>query len=135
MIDPYAPETRVLDVVKFGYTTQASIRFTELRDDIRQMMIHKLEAAVLTERLIDEDYTASTFVPASWWQHWKLDHPRLRRLIWCSEARRPVQMTERTLTVHLDRLALRPYSTIAMPTLGPVVYHESAQHSWDPRRV
>jgi hypothetical protein len=127
-------ERKVLDRMKFGYTTACSIRFTELKDDIRQMMIHKLEAAVLAERLVDENYSASTWVPASWWQHWKLDHPRLRRLLFCSESRRPVQMTERVLTVHLERLGMRPYSTIALPNLGPVVYYEQASHAWDPRK-
>lgn len=57
-----------------GSTTRESINFDYSEDDILKEMLYKLEAYVLAQKIVDDNYTFTfTFdlEYASWWQHFK----------------------------------------------------------------
>lgn len=77
-----------------------SVEVEAYADHITNSMIYQLTAHVLAERLPTEtDRQAiplSYDVPATWWQHWKADHPRAAKRL----RLKPVRMETHTRTVH-----------------------------------
>jgi hypothetical protein len=111
-------------------------------DVMARRLSYHLTAHVLAERLGSHTETATDRVPASWWDHWKHDHPRVLgwslRLMWAgpglSRPRfgrrltrwlwlRPPAYAARTLSVTWTDWQTFPQSTIPVgtPNFGPPV--------------
>jgi len=91
-------------------------------------LIAKLESYVLAQHLADTTETTKVWVPRSWWDHWKVDHPRLcgvlGHLPWFHPTPR---YTAHRLTVTWHEYNAFPHNTIAFPKgLGsPVLWRTS----------
>jgi hypothetical protein len=105
-------------------------------------LTYHLTTYLLAERLASHTESATDQIPASWWDHWKHDHPRVLdwslRLFWAgpglSRPRfgrtltrwlwlRPPGYQTRTLTVTWTDWATYPQATIPLddPTFGPLL--------------
>lgn len=131
----------VLDRLQFAAQTVSTpeflrtARIEQAVDAIYGNLVHSITAKVMAEKLVGETVTAETFVPKSWWQHFKLTNcyrglSRDRIMRYCAK-RWPVQMEKRVVTVRFDRYALFPESKLRVPELGkPVVFEQWGEPSW-----
>lgn len=82
----------------------------------------RLTAEVLTDQLppktVEQTRVVEFETPATWWQHWKLDHATSWYAGWLVR-RRPVRMRREnralTLSVNLERFRHYPQSTVVVP--------------------
>jgi hypothetical protein len=123
--------------------------------DMVGRLTFRLSTYVLAERLASHTESATDQVPATWWDHWKHDHPRALtwslRLMWTGPGMsrprfgrrltrwlwlRPPGYQKRTLTVTWTDWATFPEATVPLPDplLGrPVRWRTSARNytgSW-----
>lgn len=119
----------------------------DVQEEAFHSLLFQLRAAVLTEELPPETFTATghvTFeVPASTWQMWKMRHATCwyaRRLV----ARWPVRYEEDpggrgadlACTASLDRWRTYPYSRVLQDHFGaPVHAHTIRDIRWDPQHI
>lgn len=119
----------------------------DVRPDIADRLIVNLRAYVLAEHLASTTQTDTLNVPATWWDHWKIDHPWAEdwslRIFWSGKGRhrprfgrwltrwlwlRPAAYQARTLTTTWTERAIYPHATLprADPRLGPAVLWRDA---------
>lgn len=99
----------------------------EVVPELGRQLVAQLTAHVLADKLpperLERSETVTLDVPATWWQAWKAEHPRLWRG-WLAE-RWPVRMIthERTarLVVDLTRYVTYPEQHHLSPKLGDFV--------------
>lgn len=103
----------------------------EVAQHLGRAMVYELRSTVLQHKCDDFEATAqgtmTMVVPATWWQHWKLDHAGSRLFGWVS-SRWPVRTTEitsrPTVTATFSKSALFPQPAFDYPKeLGPVLLH------------
>lgn len=135
------PKQIRLDALQFGAMTQTTPEFlhsatiSRWEDVVTGNLVHAITAKVMAEKLVGETVAAETFVPKSWWQHFKLTNcyrglSRDRIMRYCAK-RWPVQMEKRVVTVRFHRYALFPESTLKVPELGkPVIFEQWGEPDW-----
>lgn len=105
--DPY--EVAVLQALRVGLRhtvagefVQDATRFEAHWDYLAHHMLVSIETKVLAEALPPETVTRSERLdvetPATWWQHFKADHPRIAARL----RLRPVRMTTVSATAHMS---------------------------------
>jgi hypothetical protein len=137
--DPVALKRVVLE--RLAVACQQSVDVQVLRDaqvdvrrDLADRLIVSLRSYVLAEQLASHTETASMRLPATWWDHWKLTHPRAARRWsrWVWQLAPPC-MDTRTLTCTWDDRAVYPHTQLPPPDrrLGAVVFWRTAHSHLD----
>jgi hypothetical protein len=130
-----------------------SVELRTWQDDLFGGMVYEIRAHVLAEKLPPEQVTKSTTIedtqvvnyptPATWWDHWKVDHADrwwagwfARRFPPAIEARAKTVEFKRdvTLTVDLQRYRSYPEATfVPPPNLGAPVAIHTLNATWRSR--
>jgi hypothetical protein len=76
-------------------------------DPVYNSLVLQLSKKVLANTFADDHYTVTTSVPATWWDHWKLDHGRKWLGQWYM-LRRPVRLRPLTAVVDVERMHIYP---------------------------
>jgi hypothetical protein len=124
-------ERRTLETQKVGSTLRQSMQVNVEEDFVRQELIQRITAYVLSDHLAADEFTAYTTAtwPATTWQMFKSCHAGSWWLGWLVR-RRPVRLhTERQqVAVQVDRYLNYPEANLALPSLGtPVVFERAMQ--------
>lgn len=121
MSDPFVPRyTEVqLDRRRVGASIAVTreVRYSVDADIMRDQLVHRLESFVLAHQLDAQVQTHTEEVPATWWQHFKLEAIR-----WGNPLFNPakVRMRSLTLTTRFQPWVNFPDPQIAYPDiLGP----------------
>lgn len=126
-------QQKILTQTKVGMAVAQSAHYSVHESVFHDELMHRLEAFVLTEQLVNDTYTASkvTWEPASAWQMFKRDHAESWWLGWLV-SRRPVKQLAKTWTVEIefDRKAGYPQASIALPEFGKPVIYEQVKELW-----
>jgi hypothetical protein len=101
-----------------GLSPEASAKVVE--HAVLGAMLFELRDYVWSEHLVEQSQTVSWQTPASWWDHWKLDH-REGRLAWLVARLAPVSWHHEQETVRFDAYEAYPQ---AHTVLGAHVRHE-----------
>jgi hypothetical protein len=124
-LEPVSHDQIILDQIKVGVTHRVtrqvaeSLRIETWRDDLVDGLVYGLSAYVLAHQLgpdrIEREESTTFIRPATWWQAWKEEHPRVWRG-WLAR-RWPVRTltATRTLTLTVD---LRRYRTFPLATIN-----------------
>jgi hypothetical protein len=119
-----------MNLQKVGATIRSTARLEVVRmDSLYAELAHRLEAYVLAEKLVGDTYktTVEKTVafdlpverPASWWQHFKLQHLPTISKRWPVRYHRDTIHVEKWLTLPVEmtfeRYATYPMADIAVP--------------------
>lgn len=112
-----------------------SLDFSVERDRMRDMLTARITAQLLAERLptehIETTVSPAVPVPATWWQHWKAEHPRVWRG-WLAR-RWPVRTRDITMTatlrVDLTRYWTYPRQSMVSASFGEPVRAMVYEHA------
>ena len=108
-------------------------RFELVEDEAHGLLV-RLVSEVLRERFVSEVQTAELRVPATWWDHFKVDHGHrwfMRRFV----RRFPVKWTVWSKRVYFDLYNTYPNADVNLPPgpLGrPIIYETTSQSDWSP---
>jgi hypothetical protein len=132
LLDPQVVR-RVLEMQRVTAASRvpAFIAHTARLDVERAMLdelVYRLSAFVLADKFVDDVYTVTVNVPASWWQHFKRDClPQWWRNRW------PVKEEQIRRRVEFMRYNTYPNASFALPEerFGKPVVYETVTPLWE----
>jgi hypothetical protein len=110
-----------------------SVSLEWFADDFIGRLTANLAAYILAERIGSHTEQASASVPATWWDHWKQDHPRFTAWWskWVWRWMKPARQRTFTVTAIWTDYATFPRATFVVPDqrkFGPVVFQRLSGH-------
>lgn len=128
---------KTLEMLPVGATVRESIemrQWVETNEDGGDILVRKIAAYVLAEKVADEVYSgsATSLWPATTWQMFKHTHRNSWWLGWFVD-RRPVKMHKDTHTMHVGVTRYETYpksDLVTSSTLGPSVRYDKVQTNY-----